>query len=101
MPDLKEFQEQHNQFIEEMGWRGNKTPLEAVALIHEEAAELGHELRSHKVNEHLVALEMADIVIRTMDLASEMGIDLEEASQKKLDYNAANIVRLKAKGRRV
>ena len=84
-----------------MGWGNTKSPLEAVALIHEEVAELGQELRQHVIDLEKTGDEMADIILRTVDLAQEMGINLDAAVDSKIDKNMSNIARHKAKGRRV
>ena len=98
---IRTLQQRHNEFVEAMGWRGTKKPLEAVALICEEIGELTHELRAPEINTVNVGDEMADIVIRTMDLASEMGIDLDHAIDQKINKNMVNLDHHKAKGRRV
>ena len=98
--DLNNIQEKHRKFVVAMGWDNTKTPLEAVALIHEEAAELGHELRNREVNAEAISHELADIILRVVDLASELNIDIQQAVIDKLYYNHTHIEEYKAKKNR-
>jgi len=84
-----------------MGWDNTKTPLESVALIHEEVAELGHELRQKEINKEATGFEMADIILRVMDLAEEMEINIGGAVFDKISHNHSNIDAIKAKGRKI
>lgn len=99
--DLEQLQIKHRKFVEDMGWAFSKTPLECVALIHEEAAELGKELRQPVLNKIFVGQELADIILRTIDLAKELEIDISQALLNKVKYNINNIKEHKAKGRKV
>ena len=99
--NFEEAQIWHRKFIAAMGWNNSKTALEAVALIHEEVAELGQELRQRNTDEKAVALEMADIVLRVMDLAEDLSINLGGAVFDKISYNHANVEQYKKKGRAV
>ena len=58
-----------------------------VALIHSEASELLVALRQLNVDTKAVAEELADIVIRTMDLAEALDVDLEQAIYEKVKRN--------------
>lgn len=74
-------------------WLGNK-----LMLIVSEAAEAQEELRSgYRADKTYytaggkpegVPSELADIVIRTLDLAGTEGIDLQTIIEEKLRYNA-------------
>lgn len=83
----------------ELNGRGAKTPLEAIALICEEIGELSHEIRKKEPNNLNVSYELADIVLRTMDLASELDLDLEKAILSKIEYNINNIDEIRKKNR--
>ncbi len=89
----------HRGFIEQMGWANSKTPLECVALICEEIGELTHELRMAEIDKEAAGFELADIMLRTMDLASELDIDIEGAVFQKICHNFDNIEKIKAKDR--
>ena len=63
-----------------------------IALIHSEVSEALEGLRKGKNDDHLphrkaVEVELADAVIRIMDLAGAMKLDLAGAIVEKLAYN--------------
>tara|TARA_R110000782_G_scaffold85868_1_gene166839 strand:+ start:133 stop:447 length:315 start_codon:yes stop_codon:yes gene_type:complete len=96
---LSEFALEHRKFIVAMGWDYSKSPLESVALICEEIGELTHELRQPIVDKEKAGQEIADIILRAIDLAYEMDIDPSAAVFKKIINNFDNIEKHKAKGR--
>lgn len=68
-------------------WIGTK-----IALIHSEVSEALEGLRKDKMDDHLphlksIDVEMADAVIRIMDLCGGLGIDIGRAITEKLRYN--------------
>lgn len=95
--DLTEMQTDHRRFVVKMGWANTKTPLESVALIHEECTELGREFRRREFDKEAAAAEMADIILRTIDLAAELGINIQQAVIDKINYNFEHIDEYKAK----
>ena len=78
-----------------MGWH-NKTVLEALALIASEVGEAVNECRDITPTENF-GEELADIILRTLDLAEWQGIDLESCIYKKMEKNEINGTR----GRRI
>ena len=69
---------------------------QSLCLIHSEVSEAleclrtkeGQEVRSEKIEDHTkFAEELADIIIRTLDLASYCGIDIGSAVFDKHAYN--------------
>lgn len=75
-------------------------PIGKLLLIHSEVSEAAEELRTGETEmRHVVGLpgwplkpeglpsELADILIRTLDLAHGLGIDIEKAVQEKMTYN--------------
>lgn len=62
------------------------------ALIHSETSEAFEGFRKDKMDDHLterlaVEVELADQMIRTLDLAGSLGLDLDGAIREKREYN--------------
>ena len=68
-----------------MGWH-NKTVLEALALIGSEVGEAVNECRGEKPTDEF-GTELADIILRTVDLAHWQGIDLAKVISDKMAVN--------------
>ena len=94
-----------NEFVKEVG-ENNKAhgfrdeelkPTDFVALIHSEVSEILEEFRSgHTATETYyredgkpegVPSEIADVMIRCMDMADYYGIDLEKIIKEKHEFN--------------
>ncbi len=73
------------------GWHDGADPerdfQKWIALAH---SELSEALDAHRKGRGLAAIgeELADVVIRVMDTAEAMGIDLEGAVRQKMWFNA-------------
>ena len=85
---LNDIADKHFQWVESMGWH-NKSPLEYIALIASEIGEAANECRGHVPTDKLGS-ELADIILRTIDLALIQGIDIEEAILSKMQKNNIN-----------
>ena len=72
-------------WVERMGWH-NKTVLECLALIASEVGEAINECRGEEPTAEF-GPELADIILRTVDLAKATGIDIENEVLKKMAIN--------------
>lgn len=64
-----------------------------IALMHSELSEGLEGYRKNKMDEHLphrsnLAVEYADCIIRILDQAEQLGLDIEGAVLEKMEYNA-------------
>ena len=79
-----------------MGWWDEgkqRRPAESLCLIHSEISEAMEGLRKNLMDDHLphrkmVEVELAGGIIRILDLAHSLGLDVGEAMVEKLAYNA-------------
>lgn len=62
-----------------------KSDLAEVGLIHTEVSEAQEAIRTN--NGELLGLELADIIIRTMNFAGRKGIDMDCALRTKISMN--------------
>lgn len=85
MATITELSVRHYKWIHKMGWH-NKTALECLALVCGEVGEAVNECRGLLPTDRLGS-ELADIVLRVMDLAVMFGIDLEKAILNKMAIN--------------
>lgn len=93
--DINLIAEGQYNWVERMGWH-NKTVLEALALIASEVGEAVNECRHEKPSENF-GEELADIILRTVDLAVWQEIDINAALLAKMKKNEMNGTR----GRRI
>lgn len=71
-----------------------RNPAELIALIHSEASEAIEALRvGHALDSKEVAVELADIIIRTLDMAAYAGIDIGNVIAEKHEVNKGRAVR--------
>lgn len=86
---------EHWLWVDNMGWH-NKTVLESLALVASEVGEAVNECRGDKPTGKF-AEELADIILRVVDLAESHDIDLEKviANKMKINYNRGTRGRLK------
>lgn len=82
---LSDLATEHFKWVDRMGWH-NKTVLEALALIASEVGEAVNECRGDSPTDKL-GEELADIILRTIDLAEWQGIDIELEVVKKMKIN--------------
>ncbi|MEL4304194.1 hypothetical protein ACE02Z_21650 [Shewanella xiamenensis] len=72
-------------WVERMGWH-NKTVLEALALIASEVGEAVNECRGDAPSD-CFGTELADIILRVVDLAQWQGIDIGATIANKMAIN--------------
>lgn len=99
-PSLTELQARAHATAVEKGWwpEGDSRSFgELVALCHSELSEALEEYRKgfsprviYKVNgkPEGIPVELADLVIRVFDMCGFYGVDLEEAIEMKMQFNA-------------
>ncbi|MBA6392282.1 hypothetical protein H4J38_16065 [Colwellia sp. BRX10-3] len=83
--NINKLAEQNYNWVERMGWH-NKTTLEALALVASEVGEAINECRGEKPTEAF-GEELADIVLRVLDIAHWQGIDMERELLDKMKIN--------------
>ncbi len=97
--DLTSIIPQLLEFRRERDWEQYHRPKELAAAIAIETAELqelflwkegesANEIRTDKKRMQEISDEIADILIYTMYLANDMGIDLKDVIEKKIERNS-------------
>ena len=66
-------------------WLNTLKVATAIALIHSEASEAMEALRTNDLGNF--AEELADVLIRVLDLSSGLGINIDQAVYDKLEQN--------------
>jgi len=92
--NLRAIQEKlHNQSVK-MGWHSKPREIGTmIALCHSELSEALEGARKNLMDDHLVdrkmiEVELADCIIRILDLGGIQGLDIAGAIAEKHDYNA-------------
>ena len=83
--ELKQIAEKQFDWVERMGWH-NGTVLEKLAIIASEVGEAVNECRGEAPTDNF-GEELADIILRTVDLAQEQGVDIQAEVLRKIAKN--------------
>ena len=83
--NINEIAKQNYIWVEKMGWH-NKTTLEALALVASEVGEAINECRNETPTEAF-GEELADVILRVLDIAHWQGIDIEKEILNKMAKN--------------
>jgi NTP pyrophosphatase (non-canonical NTP hydrolase) len=100
--ELKELQDECYSSSWASGWWDNWDESPSInknivgtklALIHSEISEAMEGYRKNLMDDHLphrkgVEVELADAIIRILDLAGHLRLDIEGAILEKMEYNA-------------
>lgn len=94
MSDLKTLTEAMHQFVQSKGWYADTSPKPqtpknlAISLVLEASEVLEHfQWGDETYDQEALALELADVLLYLMQIASISGIDLGQAVLDKLKIN--------------
>lgn len=93
---IRDITDEVRQVNVEKGWRERRNSVpEYVALLHSEASEILEAWRTWRLEDATredgkpegVGSELADLLIRVIDTADVLGIDLEAEYERKIAFN--------------
>jgi NTP pyrophosphatase (non-canonical NTP hydrolase) len=91
--DLREIMDRINRYAHDKGWWSQPREFGTlIALCHSELSEALEAERENKISDKIpefsgVEEELADTVIRILDMSAELKLDLIGALKAKMDYN--------------
>jgi len=110
MSDIKELIKKIKKFRDERDWMKFHNPKDMALSVVLEAAELlehfqwksPKEIKEYtKTHKDHIEEEIADVAVYLFELADNLGIDIIEAANKKLEKNAKKYPIDKAKGKHI
>ena len=60
------------------GWHEGVTPIEVLAHAHAELSEVFEELRKEEIDRKSLGIELCDVIVTVVDLASLLGVELSD-----------------------
>ncbi|MGD6902250.1 nucleotide pyrophosphohydrolase [Bacillus infantis] len=93
MSDIQELIQSINEFRDERNWRQYHNPKDLAISISIEAAELLEDFQwvsseeALKENEENIREEIADVLIYSLMLCSDLGLDVSEIVEEKMVKN--------------
>ena len=84
--DLNDLAHRQEVWLKSMKWWKNKTALESLMLIVSECGEAANEVRGETPTSNF-EVELADIILRTLGLAAEFNINIQQAVLNKMAKN--------------
>lgn len=90
---IQELQNRIHQQNKDMGWWDNPREIGTLlCLVHSEISEAMEGARKNLMDDHLphrsmLEVELADAVIRILDIGGANGLDIEGAINEKIAYN--------------
>jgi len=110
MTNIKKLTEKIKKFRDERDWMqfhnhkdmAISLVLEAVEVLEHFQWKSSEEIEEYvKTNKEEIGEELADVAIYLFELADNVGVDLIEAAEKKLEKNAKKYPTEKAKGKHI
>jgi NTP pyrophosphatase (non-canonical NTP hydrolase) len=93
MNDIQHLMNKIDEFRDARNWRPHHNPKDLAISISIEAAELLEDFQwinnetALKENEENIREEIADILIYSLTLCSELGLDVKEIIEEKIEKN--------------
>jgi NTP pyrophosphatase (non-canonical NTP hydrolase) len=84
--NLNDIASRHHEWTGRMGWNGQHTPLESLALVASEVGEAANEARGLVPTDKYDS-EVADIILRSLHILKERGSDPEAVILAKMAAN--------------